>query len=123
MNKEIMSNPSEGIFKKIGKAISNFFKSELFKFIVFIFILCGIVALALSYLVWQDRKDYPYGKYEMTYRVYYNENNVKEYTITHNRPIIVRSNRGSNEVYKYNSGIIVQTSAPIEVVKYVNHKK
>lgn len=118
-----MSNPSEGIFKKIGKAISNFLKSELFKFIVFIFILCGIVALALSYLVWQDRKDYPYGEYEMTYRVYYNENNVKEYTITHNRPIIVRSNRGSNEVYKYNSGIIVQTSAPIEVVKYVNHKK
>jgi hypothetical protein len=123
MNKEIMSNPSEGIFKKIGKAISNFFKSELFKFIVFIFILCGIVALAVSYLVWQDRKDYPYGEYEMTYRVYYTENNVKEYTITHNRPIYMRSSKGSNEIHKHGWGDVIETSAPIEVVRYVNKAK
>ena len=123
MNKEIMSNPSNGIFKRIGKAMSNFFKSEVFKFIVFIFILCGIMALTLSYLVWQDRKNYPYGQYEMTYRVYYTEKNVKEYTITHDRPIIVRSSDGSNEIYKYNSGTVIETSAPIEVVRYVNKAK
>lgn len=123
MNKEIMSNPSEGIFKKIIERIMGFFRSESFKFILFLLVI-GALCLSIGFFVeWIDEKSHPHGEYEMTYRVYYNENNVKEYTITHNRPIIVRSNRGSNEVYKYNSGIIVQTSAPIEVVKYVNHKK
>lgn len=88
-------------------------------FLVVVFVLVGMV----KFFQYQDEKDYPYGEYEMTYRVYYSENNVKEYTITHNRPIYVTSHRGSNEVHKHDFGNVIETSAPIEVVRYINKAK
>ncbi len=88
-------------------------------FLVVVFVLVGMV----KFFQYKDEKDYPYGEYEMTYRVYYSENNVKEYTITHNRPIYVTSHRGSNEVHKHDLGNVIETSAPIEVVRYINKAK
>ena len=79
----------------------------------------GIVA-GIDYL---DRRDYPEGDYELVYKVYYTPNNVKQYTIRHNRPIQVGSQDGTNYVRKYNGGIVIQTSATIETVRYVNYKK
>ena len=80
-------------------------------------VICGGVGLIIDY---GDKKNYPYGNYELTYRVYYDVNNIKEYTVTHDRPILIRSNDGTNEVYLYNKGTVISTSAPIEKVKYIN---
>ena len=52
----------------------------------------------------------------------YSENNVKEYTITHNRPIYMRSSKGSNEIHKHDWGDVIETSAPIEIVRYIKKK-
>ena len=118
-----MSNPSEGIFKKIIERIMGFFRSESFKFILFLLVI-GALCLSIGFFVeWIDEKSHPHGEYEMTYRVYYTENNVKEYTITHNRPIYMRSSKGSNEIHKHGWGDVIETSAPIEVVRYVNKAK
>ena len=82
-------------------------------------IICGL----LKFIDYQVEKNYPYGEYELTYRVYYSPNNTKDYTVTHTRPIIVNSHRGTNEVYLYDKGTVISTSAPIEVVRYVNKAK
>ncbi len=87
-------------------------------------VICGLIVCGLwKFTDYQDKKNYPYGNYELTYRVYYTPSNVREYTVTHNRPIWVSSNRGSNEVYLYDKGTVIETSAPIEVVRYVNKAK
>lgn len=65
----------------------------------------------------------PYGEYKMTYRVYYDVNNIKEYTVTHNRPIHIISDRGTNMVKKYKGEKVIETSAPIEQVKYTYKTK
>jgi len=84
--------------------------------------ICIIIIVGLvKFLNYLDEKNYPYGNYELTYRVYYSPNNIKDYTVTHNRPIWVSSHRGTNEVYLFDKGTVIETSAPIEVVKYVNH--
>lgn len=83
-------------------------------------VICGTIGLVIDYC---EKKNYPYGEYELTYRVYYDVNNIKEYTVTHNRPIIIHSNDGTNEVYLYNKGTVISTSAPIEKVSYVNKAK
>jgi hypothetical protein len=83
-------------------------------------VICGTIGWIVNY---GDKKNYPYGEYELTYRVYYDVNNIKEYTVTHNRPILIRSNDGTNEVYLYNKGTVISTSAPIEKVSYVNKAK
>ena len=58
--------------------------------------------------------------HHMTYRVYYNQNTVREYSITNDGPIYVGSDRGSNFIKKYSitGPTIITTSAPIEVVSY-----
>ena len=87
-------------------------------------VICGLITCGIwKFLDYQDKKDYPYGEYELTYRVYYSPNNTKDYTVTHTRPIIVNSHRGTNEVYLYDKGTVISTSAPIEVVRYVNKAK
>ena len=117
--------------KSLGKIVWNFiirpfkwlFTTDggqiILGFLVVVFILVGFV----KFLQYEDEKNYPYGEYEMTYRVYYSENNVKEYTITHNRPIYMRSSKGSNEIHKHDWGDVIETSAPIEIVRYVNKAK
>ena len=83
-------------------------------------VMCGTIGWFITY---SDKKNYPYGEYELTYRVYYDVNNIKEYTVTHNRPIIIRSNDGTNEVYLHNKGTVISTNAPIEKVRYINKAK
>lgn len=83
-------------------------------------VICGAIGWFITY---SENKNYPYGDYELTYRVYYDANNIKEYTITHDRPILIRSNDGTNEVYLYNKGTVIETNAPIEKVSYVNKAK
>ena len=87
-------------------------------------ILAGLIIFGVcKFMYYMDEKNYPYGEYELTYRVYYSPNNTKDYTVTHTRPIIVNSHRGTNEVYLYDKGTVISTSAPIEVVRYVNKTK
>ncbi len=88
--------------------------------VITITVICGTIGWIVNY---GDKKNFPYGEYELTYRVYYDVNNIKEYTVTHNRPILIRSNDGTNEVYLYNKGTVISTSAPIEKVSYVNKAK
>ena len=123
MNKEIMKAPSTNIFVKVGKAIkkgiSAFFDSAWSVVVFAAIVIYGIVA-GINYL---DEKSYPEGDYELVYKVYYTPNNVKQYTIRHNRPITVGSEDGTNYVRKYDGGVVIQTSATIETVRYVNYKK
>ena len=58
--------------------------------------------------------------HHMTYRVYYNQNTVREYSITNDGPIYVGSDRGTNYIKKYSGTgpTIITTSAPIEIVSY-----
>lgn len=65
------------------------------------------------------------GIYHMTYRVYYNQNTIREYSITLDGPIYVGSDRGTNYIKKYSStGVdIIRTSAPIEVVSYTRESE
>lgn len=126
--KNIMKNDKS---KSLGKIVWNYtvrpikwwFNSSLGAIITVILVSALIAVGFVKLAQYIDEKDYPYGEYEMTYRVYYSENNVKEYTITHNRPIYMRSSKGSNEIHKHGWGDVIETSAPIEIVRYVNHKK
>lgn len=91
-----------------------------------IYLAIGTVVI-VGAIVWiidfDDKKNHPYGDYELTYRVYYDANNIKEYTVTHDRPIIIRSHEGTNEVYLYKKGTVIETNAPIEKVRYINKAK
>jgi hypothetical protein len=117
--------------KSLGKIVWNYtvrpikwwFNSDLGAIITGILVIVLVIGGFIKFVQYEDEKNYPYGEYEMTYRVYYSENNVKEYTITHNRPIYVTSHKGSNEVHKHDFGNVIETSAPIEVVRYVNKAK
>ena len=117
--------------KSLGKIVWNFmiwpfkwlFTTDGGQIILVFLVVISILVGFVKFFQYQDEKDYPYGEYEMTYRVYYSENNVKEYTITHNRPIYMRSSKGSNEIHKHDWGDVIETSAPIEIVRYVNRAK
>jgi hypothetical protein len=117
--------------KSLGKIVWNFiirpfkwlFTTDGGQIILGFLVVISIIVGFVKFVQYQDEKDYPYGEYEMTYRVYYSENNVKEYTITHNRPIYMRSSKGSNEMHKHDWGDVIETSAPIEIVRYVNKAK
>lgn len=123
MNTYIMEAPSTNIFVKMGKGI----KKGIYAFfgsawsVVFLVIL--ILFMILKIIDYLDNKAYPEGNYEMVYRVYYTPTTVKEYKIRHNRPIVVGSDRGTNYIRKYNEGTIINTSAPIEIVKYVKYDR
>ena len=115
---DITKGKNTNIFAKMFRPLILFIINPITVTIV----ICGLIVCGLwKFMDYQDKKNYPYGDYELTYRVYYSPSNIKDYTVTHNRPIWVSSHRGSNEVYLFNKGTIIETSAPIEVVKYVNH--
>ena len=117
--------------KSLGKIVWNYtvrpikwlFNSYLGPITIALLVFALVLVVTVKLEQYEDEKNYPYGEYEMTYRVYYSENNVKEYTITHNRPIYMRSSKGTNEIHKHDWGDVIETSAPIEIVRYVNHKK
>ena len=119
MKREGETNIFLKILHKIKTLLNNGFGGFLKFLLIFLLIICGFISL----MIHLDKIEYPYGDYEMVYKVYWNQYNVKTYTITHNRPIIYASEKGTNYIKKYNDGYVVQTSSPIEVVKYVNHKK
>ena len=129
MNNEIMKGETTNIFAKIWNGIIkvikgfwNWLTDTESGFIVCAFtILIGAVFGFFTFTKHLEEKNYPYGNYEMTYRVYYTTSHVKEYTIKHNRPIEVYSSKGSNVVKKFNGEKVIETSAPIEVVKYVKY--
>jgi hypothetical protein len=115
---DITKGKNTNIFTKMFRPLILFIINPV---IVSLIISILIVIGVFKFLNHLDEKNYPYGDYELTYRVYYSPSNIKDYTVTHNRPIWVSSHRGSNEVYLYDKGTVIETSAPIEVVKYVNH--
>ena len=121
MDKEIMNAPSTNIFVKLLNGIRNAF-IEFFYWdwspLVFVILICVALIGGISWA-----KNEKKGDYVLVYKVYYTPNNIKEYTIRHNKPIEVGSDRGSNYVRKVDEGIVIQTSAPIEVVKYINYTK
>ena len=116
--------------KSLGKIVWNYtirpfkwlFTTDGGQIILGFLVVASVIVGFVKFFQYEDEKDYPYGEYEMTYRVYYSENNVKEYTITHNRPIYMRSSKGSNEIHKHDWGDVIETSAPIEIVRYIKKK-
>ena len=88
----------------------------------------GVTWLIVQLMFCAFGPTYTEGEYVMTYKVYYSQDNTKEYTITNNLPIDVTSYRGTNSVRKaykipifinaYEYHTIFDTSAPIEVVNY-----
>jgi hypothetical protein len=109
----------------MGKFVSRTWKG--FKVIspVLIAIVIGIAFVigVNSALNAADERNYPYGDYEMVYRVYYDVNTIKEYTVKHNRPMWQGSSEGTNYIKKYPDIYVIRTNAPIEVVKYVNYQE
>ena len=86
--------------------------------------ICVIIIGGFAYwMIQSDLKNYPYGNYEMTYRVYYTPSTFTDYTVTHNRPIYMGSHKGTNYIKKHRGEYAIQTNAPIQIIKYVNHKK
>lgn len=130
MNNEIMKGETTNIFVKIWNGIIKIIKGfwEWLTdtdsgFVVCAFTVAVSILVGIFFIIARlEEKNYPYGNYEMTYRVYYTTSHVKEYTIKHNRPIEVYSTKGTNKVRKYNEGTVIETSAPIEVVRYVKYK-
>lgn len=130
MNNEIMKGETTNIFVKVWNGIIKIIKGfwewltdTESGFVVCAFTVAASIVVGLFFIVKHlEEKSYPYGNYEMIYRVYYTPSHVKEYTIKHNRPIEVYSSKGSNVVKKFNGEKVIETSAPIEVVRYVKYK-
>ena len=110
---------------RLGKFVSNTWKwikitapltISVVVIAVFVFCVNSVVKVA-------DENKYPHGNYEMVYRVYYDVNTIKEYTIRHDRPMWQGSHQGTNYIMKYPDTYVIKTNAPIEVVKYVDHNK
>lgn len=117
-NSFLKSGPNTNIFKKMWNSFKNSTMGPvLITITVILLIACGFV----KFVTYMEEEKYPKGNYELVYKVYYTPNHVKEYTIKHDRPISVYSSDGSNYIRKRGEGIVVQTSAPIEVVKYVRY--
>ena len=121
MDNDIMNAPSTNIFVKLLNGIRNAF-IKFFDWdwspLVFVILICVGLIGGISWAT-NEKK----GDYVLVYKVYYTPNNIKEYTIRHNKRIEVGSDRGTNYVRKVGEGIVIQTSAPIEVVKYINYAK
>lgn len=116
-----MESPSTNIFVKLLNGIRNAF-IKFFNWdwspLVFVILFCVGLIGAIS-----CKENEMKGDYVLVYKVYYTSNNIKEYTIRHNKPIEVGSDRGTNYIKKVGEGTVIQTSAPIEVVKYINYAK
>jgi hypothetical protein len=94
-------------------------------------VVIGVLVIAFGLICGISRlvsPDYKKGKYTMVYKVYYNNNTARTYTITNDYPIAVESSRGTNWVATVKEGTfppgtfwsstVFQTNAPIEVVSY-----
>ena len=120
MNKNILKGDTTNIFKKVWKMYRDWDWSPAVNFVV---ILVLIVGGLIKYLIYQDLQAYPYGDYELTFRVHYTNTTFTDYTVTHNRPIFIGTSEGANYVKKYNACYVIETTAPIEKIRYVNHQK
>jgi len=105
------------VVKKFFKEIWEFVKEDILPPVLGVFVLGIIVCIGI--LATTSDK----GDYEMTYKVYYSDNNVKEYTIKHYYPIISTSENGANIIRKKHGETVISTTATIEVVKYENHAR
>ena len=114
MNNEIMKGETTNIFVKIWNGIIKIIKGfwewltdTESGFVVCALTIAASIIVGLFFIIKHlEEKNYPYGNYEMTYRVYYTTSHVKEY----------------NVVKKFNGERVIETSAPIEVVRYVKYK-
>ena len=118
-----MNNSEEPFFKKVGRKIGDITSTTWFQMLVFIGFLSLVVIGIIKFLTYQDEKNYPYGNYELTYRVYYTPSTFVDYTVTHDRPIVIGSHKGTNYVKKHFGEYVIQTNAPIQKIKYVNYQK
>jgi hypothetical protein len=123
MNASIMNNYEEPFFKKIGRKIGDIISTTSFQILSVIGFFLLIIFGGVKFSIHQDEKNYPYGNYELTYRVYYTPSTFVDYTVTHDRPIVIGSHKGTNYVKKRFGEYVIQTNAPIQKIKYVNHKK
>jgi hypothetical protein len=123
MNASIMNNYEEPFFKKIGRKIGDIISTTSFQILSVIGFFLLIIFGSVKFLTHQDEKNYPYGDYELTYRVYYTPSTFVDYTVTHDRPIVIGSHKGTNYVKKCFGEYVIQTNAPIQKIKYVNHQK
>ena len=119
LEREEETNVLVKMLKNILNGIVWFVKSPFILLPIFGF----IIYVTYQLILFKCLKDYPYGDYEMVYKVYYTPTNAKTYTIKHNRPIEMGSSKGTNYIRKYNEGMVIQTNAPIEIIKYVNYEK
>lgn len=117
---DITKGETTNVLKKRWKKIKEWEGWFIIYLAIATTVICGTIGWVIDY---GDKKNYPYGEYELTYRIYYDANNIREYRVTHNRPIMIRSHDGSNEVYLYDKGVVVSTSAPIESIRYINKAK
>ena len=99
-----------------------FFKSDFFQAVLAVIVVLAVIFALLWLVKTLDEKANPKGKYEMTYRVYYTKDNIKTYTIKHDYPIECGSSKGTNYINKIHDGKVIETNAPIEVIKYVRYK-
>lgn len=62
--------------------------------------------------------------YTLHYKVYYSDNNVKEYKISSNKGYYWSSDRGSNYIKEgsLTGPTVIYTSAPIEIISYTSKK-
>lgn len=123
MNANIMNSSEEPFFKKINRKIGDIISTTSFQILSIIGFFCLVIFGTFKILEYQDEKKYPYGEYELTYRVYYTPSSFTDYTVTHNRPIEIGSHKGTNYVKKHFGEYVIQTNAPIQKIKYVNHQK
>lgn len=94
----------------------NIVASVIYRFIVVIL----ISTISIIFYAKCIRDDQEENIYYMIYRVYYNQDNIREYSVTNDGPIYVGSDRGSNFIKRYSitGPTIIKTTAPIEVVSY-----
>ena len=123
MNTSIMNSSEEPFFKKINRKIGDIISTTSFQILSFIGFFFLVIFGIIKFLTYQDEKNYPYGNYELTYRVYYTPSTFVDYTVTHDRPIEIGSHKGTNYVKKHFGEYVIQTNAPIQKIKYVNHQK
>ena len=110
---------------RFGKLVSNTWRwLKITAPLTITVIICVIFFYSInSALNAANERKYPHGDYEMVYRVYYDVNTIKEYTVKHDRPMWQGSHQGTNYIMKYPDEYVIKTNAPIEVVKYVDHNR
>ena len=81
-----------------------------------------VILLTLSLMLFSCKSEDKV--YTLKYKVYYSDNNVKEYTVSNSEGYRIGSNRGSNYIMdREKVSYIEDTSAPIEVISYKSRPK